>query len=139
MESVREVKRKCKRKESRYGKRYCFELKLRCVKLRLEEGLPVSLLSKEVGGSKDVIYRWVKAYQERGEAGLRNQVRSLGSQRKLPGAVRKKIQRSLSTYKDRPKWKKLIERCMREDFSWEQSARENLKLYEKAVRKEGRG
>ena len=89
MESVREVKRKCKGKESRYGKRYGFELKLRCVKLRLEEGLPVSLLSKEVGGSKDVIYRWVRAYQERGEEGLRNAVRSSGSRRKLPGPVRK--------------------------------------------------
>jgi predicted transcriptional regulator of viral defense system len=32
----------------------------------LEEGLPVSLLSKELGASKDVIHRWVKAYQERG-------------------------------------------------------------------------
>ena len=91
MESVEEVKRKSKGKESRFGKRYGFELKLRCVKLRLEEGLPVSLLSKEVGVSKDVIYRWVKAYQERGEAGLRNQVRSSGSRRKLPGPVREKI------------------------------------------------
>ncbi len=78
MESVEEVKRKSKGKESRFGKRYGFELKLRCVKLQLEEGLPVSLLSKEVGVSKDVVYRWVKAYQERGEAGLRNQVRVLG-------------------------------------------------------------
>jgi transposase InsO family protein len=91
MENVEEVKRKCKGKESRFGKRYGFELKLRCVKLQLEEGLPVSLLSKEVGVSKDVIYRWVKAYQERGEAGLRNQVRSSGSRRKLPGPVREKI------------------------------------------------
>ncbi len=91
MESVEEVKRKCKGKESRFGKRYGFELKLRCVKLRLEEGLPVSLLSKEVGVSKDVVYRWVKAYQERGEAGLRNQVRSSESRRKLPGPVREKI------------------------------------------------
>ncbi len=90
MESVEEVKRKCKGKESRFGRRYGFELKLRCVKLRLEEGLPVSLLSKEAGVSKDVIYRWVKAYQERGEAGLRNPVRSSGSRRKLPGPVRKK-------------------------------------------------
>jgi len=57
MESIEEVKRKGK--ESRYGNRYGFELKLRCVKLRLEEGLPVSLLSKEAGVSKDVIYRWV--------------------------------------------------------------------------------
>jgi transposase InsO family protein len=91
MESVEEVKGKKKGKESRFGHRYGFDLKLRCVKLRLEEGLPVSLLSKEVGVSKDVVYRWVKAYQERGEAGLRNQVRSSGSRRKLPGPVREKI------------------------------------------------
>jgi len=91
MENVAEVRRKCKGKESRFGKRYGFELKLRCVKLRLEEGLPVSLLSKEVGVSKDVVYRWVKAYQEQGEAGLRNKVRSSESRRKLPGPVRKKI------------------------------------------------
>jgi transposase InsO family protein len=92
MESVKEVKRRKKKgKESRYGKRYGFELKLRCVKLRLEEGLPVSLLSKEVGVSKETVLHWVKAYQERGEAGLRNQVRSWGSRRKLPGPVRKKI------------------------------------------------
>src|SRR5512136_2627564 len=91
MESVEEVKRKCKGKESRFGKRYGFELKLRCVKLRLEEGLPVSLLSKEVGCSKDVIGRWVKAYQERGEAGLRNRIVPEGSRRKLPGPVREKI------------------------------------------------
>ncbi|MGA2958383.1 MAG: helix-turn-helix domain-containing protein, partial [Thermodesulfobacteriota bacterium] len=91
MENVEEVKRKSKGKESRFGKRYGFELKLRCVKLRLEEGLPVSLLSKEWGVSKDVVYRWVRAYQERGEAGLRNQVRSSESRRRLPGSVREKI------------------------------------------------
>ena len=91
MESVEEVRRKNKEKESRFGKRYGFELKLRCVKLHLEEGLPISLLSKEVGASTDGIRRWVKAYQERGEAGLQNSVRSLGRWRKLPGPVRKKI------------------------------------------------
>ena len=91
MESIEEVKRKSKGKESRYGRRYGFELKLRCVKLRLEEGLPVSLLSKEAGVSKDVVYRWVKAYQERGEEGLRNQVKSSGGRRRLPGPVREKM------------------------------------------------
>jgi hypothetical protein len=84
MENVAGVKKKGKRKGSRYGKRYGLEFKLRCVKLRFEEGLPISLLSKEVGASKDVIRRWVKAYQERGEAGLRNRVVSTGSRRKLP-------------------------------------------------------
>jgi len=91
MEKVGGVKQKSKKKESWYGKRYGFEFKLRCVKLRLEEGLPVALLSKEVGASKSVIGRWVKAYQERGEAGLRNQIVRTGSRRKLPGPVREKI------------------------------------------------
>ena len=93
MEKVAGVKRKSKgkRKGSRYGNRYGLELKLRCVKLRLEEGLPLSLLSKESGASKDIIGRWVKAYQERGEAGLQNRVASVGKRRKLPGPVREKI------------------------------------------------
>src|SRR5512143_747179 len=91
MEDVEEVKKRGKVKESRYGKRYGFEFKLRCVKLRLEEGIPIPLLSKEVGASKDVIRRWAKAYEERGEAGLRNGVAPAGSQRKLPGPVREKI------------------------------------------------
>jgi transposase InsO family protein len=91
MEDVEEVKKKGKGKESRYGKRYGFEFKLRCVKLRLEEGIPIPLLSKEVGASKDVIRRWAKAYQERGEAGLRNGVVPAGSRQKLPGPVREKI------------------------------------------------
>jgi len=91
MEDVEEVKKKSKGKESQYGKRYGLEFKLRCVKLRLEEGLPVSLLSKEVGCSQDVIRRWAKAYQERGEAGLRKGVAPAGSRRKLPGPVREKI------------------------------------------------
>jgi len=91
MENVAGVKKKSKRKESRYGKRYGFEFKLRCVKLRLEEGIPVALLSKEVGASKDVIRRWARAYQERGEAGLRSRIVPEGSRRKLPGPVREKI------------------------------------------------
>ena len=91
MENVEEVKKKSKGKESQYGKRYGIEFKLRCVKLRLEEGIPIALLSKEVGASKDVIRRWAKAYQEQGEAGLRNPIAPRGSRRKLPGPVREKI------------------------------------------------
>jgi transposase InsO family protein len=91
MEEVGEVKKKSKGKESRYGKRYGLEFKLRCVKLSSEEEIPISLLSKEVGCSTDVIRRWTKAYQERGEAGLRNGAVPAGSRRKLPGPVREKI------------------------------------------------
>jgi len=91
MEDLIEVKKKKKGKESRYGKRYGFEFKLRCVKLRLEEGIPISLLSKEAGASKDIIHRWTKAYQEQGEAGLRNGVPKARRQPKLPEPVREKI------------------------------------------------
>jgi transposase InsO family protein len=91
MEEVEEIRKRDTGRESRYGKRYGFEFKLRCVKLRLEEGIPVSLLSKEVGASKDVIRRWAIAYQEQGEAGLRNGMTRGGSRRKLPGPVREKI------------------------------------------------
>jgi len=91
MEDVEKDKKKSKGKESRYGRRYGIEFKLRCVKLRLEEGIPIALLSKEVGASKDVIRRWAKAYQEQGEAGLRNSIAPKGSRRKLPGPVREKI------------------------------------------------
>jgi transposase InsO family protein len=91
MEDVEEVKKRGKGKESRYGKRYGLEFKLRCVKLRLEEGIPIPLLSKEVGASKDVIRRWTKAYQERGEAGLRYGVIPARSRGKLPEPVREKI------------------------------------------------
>ena len=90
MEEVGEVKEK-KGKENRFGRRYGFEIKLRCVKLYLEEGLPLSMLAKEVGASTDGIRRWVKAYQERGEEGLRNAFRSSGRRRKLPGPVREKL------------------------------------------------
>jgi transposase len=90
MEEVGEVKEK-KGKEKRYGRRYGFEIKLRCVKLYLEEGLPLSMLAKEVGASIDGVRRWVKAYQERGEEGLRNPARLSERRRKLPDPVRKKI------------------------------------------------
>jgi transposase len=93
MDRVEEVKRKSKEGESRFGKRCGFEIKLRCVKLQLEEGggLSFSLLSKEVGASGDSIRCWVKAYRERGEAGLRKQVGSSGGRRKLPVPVSEKI------------------------------------------------
>ncbi len=46
----------------------------------------------------------------------------------------KTIKRALNVYKDTKIWKSLISRAMKSDFSWEQSARKYLKLYEKLVR-----
>ena len=78
MEDVGEVKRKSKGRESHYGKRYGLEFKLRCVKLRLEEGLPVSLLSKEVGRMQS------RRYSSLGE-GVSGKGRSRVTERGCPG------------------------------------------------------
>jgi len=52
---------------------------------------PYSLLSKELGASTHGIRRWVKAYPERGEAGLRDLEVFSKKPKKLPGAVCEKI------------------------------------------------
>ena len=90
-EDVKEVKKRTKGKESRHGKRYGLEFKLRCVKLLLEEGIPISLLSKEAGASKSVIRHWAKAYQEHGEAGLHSGAAQARRLPRLPEPVREKI------------------------------------------------
>ena len=61
------------------------------MKLRVEEGFPIGLLCKEAGISKSAINHWVKAYQDRGEAGLRNPGVFSKKEKKLPGPVREKI------------------------------------------------
>jgi transposase-like protein len=58
MESVEEVRKKSKGKENRCRKRYEYEFRLRAVKLRLEEGIPVSLLCKELGVGTPIEHRF---------------------------------------------------------------------------------
>ena len=43
------------------------------------------------------------------------------------------IVRALETYKHKKIWQELMKRAMRADFSWEFSAKQYLKLYEKAI------
>ncbi len=91
MESVEEVKRKSKEKENRFGKRYGYEFRLRAVKLRLEEGIPVALLCKELGVAEKTLWEWLKRYRESGEGGLRDKVVVPGDRQKLPLPVRDRI------------------------------------------------
>jgi starch synthase len=50
-----------------------------------------------------------------------------------PLALRAAIERALVAYEDRRNWKSLQARGMREDFSWDRSAGEYVKLYERAI------
>ena len=56
---------------SKYGKRYPSELKLKIVKMYLEEGYEASFLRTEFGLSQDSIKTWTRAYRKKGEEGLR--------------------------------------------------------------------
>ena len=57
----------------------------------MEEGIPVTLLCKELGIGEQTLWEWLKRYRENGEAGLRDKVVVAGSRQKLPLAVRDKI------------------------------------------------
>jgi starch synthase len=45
------------------------------------------------------------------------------------------LRRALEVYSDRNKWKSLVRNGMKQDFSWERSAKEYVKVYRKAMRK----
>lgn len=45
------------------------------------------------------------------------------------------VQRALSVYRDKLRWKRLIQRAMSQDFSWEKSAIQYESLYLKAIKK----
>ncbi len=53
-----------------------------------------------------------------------------------PRAFLEQIKEAVKTYADKATWAKLVKQCMKADFSWEESAREYVLLYEKIT--EGR-
>jgi len=67
------AKKKAQGKWSGRAGPYRSELKLRAVKLYLEEGYSRELIAKELGIGKSTLTAWVKQYRERGEDALRSQ------------------------------------------------------------------
>jgi transposase InsO family protein len=66
------------------------ELRLRLVRLCLEEQYPLAVVSSESGVKPKSLLRWMARYQKEGEAGLQDRPRG-NRQRKLPAAVTEKI------------------------------------------------
>jgi starch synthase len=79
----------------------------------------------------------------RATGGLEDTVRDVGPQNSegngfkftpySSAALRGAVERALTAYPDRRNWKLLQARGMREDFSWDRSADEYVKLYERAI------
>lgn len=72
--------------------RYPFELKLRAVKLHLEEGFTQTAITDELGLGVRTVASWVQRYQAYGEEGLKNRVGQPQERPpQLPPAVAQKI------------------------------------------------
>lgn len=46
-------------------------------------------------------------------------------------SLERAIKRACRAYDDKIRWKRLVERCMKEDFSWDKPAKEYLEVYKK--------
>ena len=73
--------------------RYPAELKLRAVKLHVEEGFDLKLVAQEVGASDVSIREWIRRYQEYGRAGLEAPIGKprKAAKPKLPPLVKQEI------------------------------------------------
>jgi transposase InsO family protein len=72
-------------------KRYPFDLKLKAVRLYLDEGFTGRLIAQETGVSQQALSGWVRIYQESGEEGLKAHTAPSQRPAKLPSAVTEKI------------------------------------------------
>jgi transposase InsO family protein len=72
------------------GRRYAFEIKLRAVKLHLEEGFSVPLVCQEMGVSLASVHHWLSVYKAHGSEGLRSMHSGTTAER-LPRPVSQKI------------------------------------------------
>jgi len=54
-----------------------------------------------------------------------------------PGRLLAAIERAVLAFRDKDRWRKLVARCMAQDFSWAESAHRYAELYERAVAARG--
>ena len=71
---------------------YPYELRLKAVKLHLEQGISREVLSRELGVGESSVSVWLRAYRQQGEEGLRTRPRGVRpGQKKLPEPVTARI------------------------------------------------
>jgi len=80
-----------RRRPRRNNRRYPFELKLKVVRLYLQEGFSGRLITEETGVSQQTLSGWLRIYNEQGEEGLKAHTPPNLRQPKLPPAVTGKI------------------------------------------------
>ncbi len=83
---MKKKNKKCKALAKRGSRTWAYpvEIRLRIVKLSLEEGYTASLLSEQFNISRSAIRRWIRLYREHGVEGLEIKPRSVGNKRVTP-------------------------------------------------------
>jgi starch synthase len=56
-----------------------------------------------------------------------------------PAALLETLSRAIALFSDRTGWRRLQQAGMERDFSWDRSAREYVKIYDRAIMKQARG
>lgn len=81
---------------------------------------------RQTGGLKDT----VPAYQK-----IKNKITGVGFvfKKENPQELYKTIVKALKVYNNKRDWAQLQKNCMRQDFSWQKSAKEYIKLYKKIL------
>ena len=136
-----EVEKKSRRKRSAKKKTkvvYAYELRVKAVKLYLEEGISREVISRELGVSESGLSKWLAAYRREGEEGLRTKAPGgPRGRKKLPAAVTERI---LEIKKGEPSWGvKRIAQVLRRMF-WLPGSAETVRgrLHEAGLMKERR-
>lgn len=70
---------------------YPHEYKLKAVKMRLEDGVPVLLICRQLGCSTAALFNWIDAYRKQGPAGLRAKFGGRSGVHRIPAAVKEQI------------------------------------------------
>jgi starch synthase len=83
-------------------------------------------LARATGGLKDTIQDYHQAKPGNGTGFLFEDARSI--------QLSETIRRALTTYKDKRRWGGIQRRGMKQDFSWERSAAQYLKLYQELTK-----
>ena len=96
-------KRSAKKVQPKIGKKnYPYELRLKAVKLQLEDGIKQELVARELGVGKSSLTNWVRRYRAEGEQGLRDKPLGNGrGKKKLPEPVTAQI---LELKRQEPSW-----------------------------------
>ena len=82
---------KRKGKKGRTASPYPFALRLKVVRLYLEDGYPSSLVAEQFGISAYSVYRWSRLYRQQGEQALKSRQTKSPTKSKQSAAVTQSI------------------------------------------------